>query len=111
VVQLIDSVKNNQLKVYCEYLVGAIFKILPLMEEGSGDWVKHTRSLVLELKGINATYENIYLIRLLGKLEGLITLQTIDNKNDQAAHAFFKKTVFDSIELAGKAAVGGGLNG
>ncbi len=93
----------KSLKTYCSYLVGAIYKILPLMEEDNPDWVKYTKSLILEIKGfIGAIEENIYLLRLISKLEGLISLESAELK-DEEAHSFFKKTIFDGIELAKKA--------
>lgn len=94
---------SKSLTTYCSYLVGAIYKILPLMEEDNSDWVKYTKSLILEIKGfLTAVEDELYLLRLMSKLEGLLSLQDTDLKNLEV-HSFFKKNIFDAIELAKKA--------
>lgn len=87
------------LGLYQDYCVKSIFKILPLMEERK-DWKKYLQGFLVELSGINNLVSDISYISLIAKLEGLMELSP-DPDNDEEKD-FFKKIVFDSIDLAKK---------
>lgn len=83
--------------IYAEHLVKSIFKLLPLKEEDK-DWEKYLDGLLVELSGMSALLLNeINLIVLTAKLEGLREVED---------HSLFRKIVFDSIDLAKKIEIG-----
>lgn len=83
--------------IYSEYLVKSIFKLLPLKEEDK-DWEKYLDGLMVEVSGMSELLlEEINLIVLLAKLEGLRTVEE---------HSLFRKIIFDSIDLIKKIQVG-----
>lgn len=87
------------LYLYQEYCIKSIFKILPLMEEGK-EWKKYLRGFLLELSGIENLTMEVNFISLIGRLEGLLLLDP-DPNNDEDKD-FFKKIIFDSIDLVKK---------
>lgn len=87
------------LELYQDYCVKSIFKILPLMEERK-NWRKFLEGFLLELSGINSLSSDISYISLIGKLQGLLIME-IDYE-DKEQKDFFKKIIFDSIDLVKK---------
>lgn len=86
------------LKLYQEYCVKSIFKILPLMEEKK-DWKKFLQGFLVELSGINSLVSDISYISLIGKLEGLLKFPSQVSAEEKE---LFKKIIFDSIDLVKK---------
>jgi len=86
-------------KIYFEYCVNSIFKILPMMEEEK-EWERYLEGLLVELNGLDSLSEEINFICLIGKLEGL--LATNSNFNDSENKQIFRKIIFDSIDLVKK---------
>ena len=87
---------------YKRSLINMVYKLLPLREEGS-DWVKYLDSLILEIKGFEAVFENgeeISYIRLLSKLAGLKEL------TDSSHFTLFRKIVFECTNLINMREVG-----
>jgi len=80
------------LDMYKEYTVKNIFKALPLKEEGK-DWKKYLDGLLIELNGMDILVSEINLMAVIGKLEGL---KSIDE------HDMFRKVIFDCIDLVKK---------
>lgn len=69
-------------------LTNQIFKLLPMFENGE-DWLKQQETIVLELKGYNAMFEDNHgFMILIGKLCALPFCE------DKFA---FRKTVFEAI--------------
>lgn len=77
---------------YQEYAVKSIFKILPLKEK-SHDWEIYLDGLLVELNGMDILTEEVNLMALIAKLEGLKTVEE---------HKLFRKIVFDCIDLVKK---------
>lgn len=78
--------------VYQEYMVKNIFKILPLKEEKK-DWLKYLEGLLIEFNGMDLLLEEVNLMALVAKLEGL---------KDIEEHEIFRKVIFDCIDLVKK---------
>lgn len=78
---------------YKEYLIKNIFKILPLKEEDK-DWRKYLAGLLIEIGGMDSMTQDLSLITLMSRLEGLRTLE--------ADHSLFRKTIFDCIDMVKK---------
>ena len=92
---IVTTKYNGQidLKMYQDYCVKSIFKILPLMEEEK-DWKKFLQGFLVELNGINSLVSNINYISLMGKLEGLLKFS--NGKIQGEDKELFKKIIFDS---------------
>jgi len=69
------------------------------MEERK-DWERFLQGFLIELSGIDSLVSDISYISLMGKLEGL--LQNEFDPDDVDDKEFFKKIVFDSIDLVKK---------
>lgn len=80
------------LDMYKEYTVKNIFKALPLKEEGK-DWKKYLDGLLIELNGMDILVDEVNLMAVIGKLEGL---KSVDE------HDMFRKVIFDCIDLVKK---------
>ena len=76
------------LDLYKKYTVKNIFKLLPLKEENK-DWEKYLDGLLVELSGLSRLSEDMNLVSLIAKLEGLRTVED---------HSLFRKVVFDCID-------------
>jgi hypothetical protein len=75
---------------------GAIFKLLPMREEGE-DCKKPLDTLILELLGMQGLFSNLDpLVTLICKLQGLIELQDEDN------FMLYRRTIFECCGLVDK---------
>ena len=79
-------------KIYQEYMVKNIFKILPLKEEKK-DWKKYLQGLLIEFNGMDMLLDEVNLMALVAKLEGLKEIED---------HDMFRKVIFDCIDLVKK---------
>lgn len=79
-------------EVYQKYMVKNIFKILPLKEEEK-DWQKYLQGLLIEFNGMDLLLEEVNLMALIAKLEGLKEVEE---------HELFRKVIFDCIDLVKK---------
>ena len=79
-------------EIYQKYMVKNIFKILPLKEEEK-DWHKYLEGLLIEFNGMDMLLEEVNLMALIAKLEGL---------KDVEEHELFRKVIFDCIDLVKK---------
>lgn len=82
-------------EIYQSFIVKNIFKILPLREENK-DWEKYLEGLLIELNGMDMLLNEVNLMALVAKLEGLKTVE---------GHDLFRKVVFDCIDLVKKISV------
>lgn len=72
-------------------MINMIFKLLYIREDGH-DWQSYLKSLIIELHGFKDLFENIdelQVVRLLSKLEGLNSLTNDDD------FYFYRKTVLE----------------
>jgi len=77
---------------YCKkYLIGKIYKILPLQEENK-DWNTYLHNLNCELVGANEIFLNNYpFLSLVNKLEGLHSVTKYEE---------FRSIILDCIQMA-----------
>ena len=73
-------------------MVKNIFKILPLKEEKK-DWKKYLQGLLIEFNGMDMLLDEVNLMALVAKLEGLKEIED---------HDMFRKVIFDCIDLVKK---------
>lgn len=76
-------------------LINQLWKLIP-MRENSEDWKGHLAVLTEEIAGLNELTEELQLLVLLSKLEGLATPVCDD-------FMLYRKTVFKCIDLLTKA--------
>ena len=76
-------------------LINQLWKLIP-MRENAEDWRGHLAVLTEEIAGLNALIEELQLLILLSKLEGL-TSSVCDD------FMLYRKTVFKCIDLLTKA--------
>lgn len=85
---------------YFNFLIGRVWKILPMWEENNEDLKSYMESLQRELIGnINLVKEikcDSYFITLLSKLEYLI--------NEEYTHEICRKEVFECVDIVKKIA-------
>lgn len=83
---------------YCQYLIGAFYKILPIKESGEPSLVEYMKSFQAELIGCNSLLERINwdssIITLISILEFLI--------NNNCDVATVKREVFKAINICKK---------
>ena len=82
-------------KDYKKYLKKKIYKLLPIREEGK-DWEKYLDSIIEEIGGFVELFEQIdeiSIIRILSKLEGLKIYQNEDDFYN------YRKTVLECTNL------------
>ena len=93
-----DAIPNEYLYNYFNFLIGKVWKILPMSEESNQHLKKYMESLQRELIGnINLVDElkrDGYFITLLNKIEFLIS--------GEYDHSICRKEVFECIELVKK---------
>lgn len=76
--------------VYLTSLKNKIYKLLPLREE-SMEWGKYLTSILIELNGMNELLSNqVYLLSLIAKLEGLYKLEDF---------LIYRRTIFECLNL------------
>lgn len=82
-----DSIKENLSRI-----VGQIFKLLPMREEGK-DWIKPLDTLLIELSGLTLFIPGqSKLISLISKLAGI--------KENPEDFSLFRRTIFETCGLA-----------
>ena len=90
--------KNVHLKSYFEFLLGRVWKILPMKEEKNQHLEDYIKGLQREIKGsiglIEHEFIGSYLIMLLHKLEFLIDCQY--------EHSVYRKEVFECVNIVKK---------
>lgn len=90
------DVDNDTIRRNLSRIQGAIFKLLPMREEGQ-DCTKPLETLILELLGMQGLFQNLEpLITLICKLQGLIELQDEDN------FMLYRRTIFECCGLIDK---------
>ena len=80
---------------YKKIVINMIFKLLPMRDEGA-DWLNYLESLILELHGMEGIFEEIEeleLVKILSKLEGL---KDLTKKED---FYLYRKTVLECTNL------------
>ena len=84
------AVDKIDLDVYLTGMKNKIYKLLPLREE-SLEWGKYLTTILIELNGLNELLSNqIYLLSLLAKLEGLYKLEDF---------MLYRRTIFECLNL------------
>lgn len=79
-----------------EKIINQIYKLLPMREEKK-EWKSTLENLIVEIIGLNEIFiDQLTLLTILSKLEGLISL---DRECD---FLLFRKTVFDILNLLTK---------
>lgn len=77
-------------------ITNQIFKLLPCREEG-GDWETPLQNLIIEISGLaSLLFDQVDLLRLLSKMEGLKTL------TGEEQFFLFRTTVFECLSLMSK---------
>lgn len=77
-------------KLYLISLKNKIYKLLPLREENL-DWDKYLNSVLIEISGFRELFTNqVLLISLLSKLEGLYRLEDF---------IVYRRTIFESLSI------------
>lgn len=93
-----QSIPNEYFGNYLNFLVGRVWKILPMSEEGNINLKSYMESLQRELIGNMNLIENLkydgYFITLLNKIEYLI--------NEDCEHYICRKEVFGCIGIIKK---------
>lgn len=89
------AIPNGYFANYFKFLIGRVWKILPMKEEGNKYLKRYMESLQRELIGNMNLVEELkydgYFITLLNKIEFLI--------NENYDHSICRKEVFECIEL------------
>lgn len=84
------EIDKTDFELYLVTLKNKIYKLLPLREEGL-EWMKHLTTVLIELNGLDALLNNqVRLIELIAKLEGLYKLEDF---------MLYRKTVFECLNL------------
>ena len=85
------DIPEESIKINCLRLTNQLWKLIP-MREHEENWNKQLETVINEIVGFSAIFkaEPLYL-QLLNKLEGLYNQETEFN--------FYRKTVFESINL------------
>lgn len=79
-----------------EKLINQIYKLLPMREEKK-EWTSTLENLIVEIKGLNEIFiDQLMLLTILSKLEGLISL------DKDCDFILFRKTIFDCLNLLTK---------
>ena len=79
-----------ELTDYRDQLVNDIFKLLPLRENNE-EWQKYLKALLVELHGLHSNINNITLLKVINKLEGLLT--------QDVEFTIYRKIILDIIPL------------
>ena len=84
------SIDEVDFSVYLTQLKNKIYKLLPLKEEGL-EWGKYLTSILVELNGLDEMLSNqVYLISLISKLEGLYRLEDF---------LVYRRTIFECLNI------------
>lgn len=93
-----ESIPNQYFSNYLEFLVGRVWKILPMREENNQNLQEYMEGLQRELVGNMHLIDDLkydgYFITLLNKIEFLI--------NEEYTHEVCRKEVFESINIIEK---------
>ena len=89
-------IDNNAIVANLKRLANQIYKLLPSREEGL-DWERPLSTIIEELAGMDMLLVDYHqtLFSLLCKLQGLFTLK--ENED----FMFFRKTIFECLNLVG----------
>lgn len=98
-------IPNEYFDNYLDFLVGKVWKILPMTEEDNSDLQSYMEGLQRELIGNMNLVEDLksdgYFITLLNKIEYLI--------NEEYSHKICRKEVFECIDIIKKLSARYGL--
>ena len=84
------EVEKEDFDVYLSTLKNKIYKLLPLREENS-EWGKYLTTILIELSGLESLLCNqVYLLSLVAKLEGLYKLEDF---------MIYRRTIFECLNL------------
>jgi hypothetical protein len=84
------AVDEVDFEVYMTSMKNKVYKLLPLREE-SLEWSKYLTTIIIELNGLSELLSNqVYLISLLAKLEGLYKLEDF---------MLYRRTIFECLNL------------
>jgi len=93
-----NEIPNPYFGNYFKFLIGRVWKILPMTEKGNKDLKKYMESLQIEIIGNMNLVEELkydgYFITLLNKIEYLI--------HENYTHDVCRKTVFECIDVIEK---------
>lgn len=90
------EIKKEDIIENLNRITNQIFKLLPLREE-CGDWKSPLETLIIEIRGLTALFDNQKdLFSLLCKMEGM---RTLDNEEE---FFLFRKTIFECLGIIGK---------
>lgn len=102
-----EEIPNQYFSNYLDFLVGRVWKILPMREENNQNLQEYMEGLQRELVGNMNLIEDLkydgYFITLLNKIEFLI--------NEDYTHEVCRKEVFESISIIEKISTKYNLSG
>ena len=86
--------KTETLKTDIKRLINQMWKLIP-MRENDEDWISHLNVVIEEISGLHEIFDELDLLILLSKLEGLKSSVCED-------FMIYRKTVFRCIDLLAK---------
>ena len=90
-----DMLSNQCFKNYLEYLIGKVYKILPIQENEPNTLIPYLESLQVELIGNQSLIENIRydakFMELVGTIQYLIS--------NKCEHKIYRREVFKCIDI------------
>jgi len=87
------SIENATIYTNLDRIVGQIFRLLPMSEEGK-DWIKPTETLILELLGMaDMIVDQPKLFSLVCKLDGMRI------KGEELDFMLFRRTIFECCSM------------
>lgn len=87
------SIENATIYTNLDRIVGQIFRLLPMSEEGK-DWIKPTETLILELLGMSDMIaDQPKLFSLVCKLDGMRL------KGEELDFMLFRRTIFECCSM------------
>ena len=86
--------KTETLKTDIKRLINQMWKLIP-MRENDEDWISQLNVVIEEISGLHEIFDELDLLILLSKLEGLKSSVCEDFMN-------YRKTVFRCIDLLAK---------
>lgn len=90
------DISNDVIRKDLDRITNQIFKLLPGREEGE-DWETPLQNLIIEIGGMASLFfDQVDLLRLLCKMEGLKTLK------DDSQFFLFRTTIFECLSILTK---------
>ena len=86
--------KTETLKIDIKRLINQMWKLIP-MRENDEDWISQLNVVIEEISGLHEIFDELDLLILLSKLEGL-------KSNVCEDFMIYRKTVFRCIDLLAK---------